>query len=358
MSRAGRIRRAGTSRWGPRDRTDAARTGAVLSLVAAVMTALFSVLTPTMSGALDRGLSYAIPVALMLMALCTYRFAERLPEEWWVLAVLAGIVGIVVLDIATNDSSAAGQVILCYPVLFAASQLRPLAAYLTAGVATVAEAVIVWSLASFGWAETDFAYVVVTLVAMTLLLVRAGRRQDELVGRLRGQAGVDPLTGLVTRRVIDEATERALSINGVATPTALILLDVDHFKTSNDTYGHPVGDDALVHVAAVLSAHTRPDAVIGRIGGDELAVLLAGCTDEVAVQRAEQCREAVAKVPFVLPDGSSLALSVSAGVACSPQHAGGTRELHQAADRALYAAKRAGRDRVRLASSDLPSLDP
>jgi diguanylate cyclase (GGDEF)-like protein len=112
-----------------------------------------------------------------------------------------------------------------------------------------------------------------------------------------------------------------------------------------------VGDDALVHLAGLIRDHVRAgDAVLSRLGGDELAVLLPGCPAEVAAQRAEELLTAVRATPMTLPDGALLALSVSVGVAHAPQHASGTRALYAAADAALYRAKSGGRDRVELAA--------
>ena len=130
-----------------------------------------------------------------------------------------------------------------------------------------------------------------------------------------------------------------------------MLVDVDTFKSINDRHGHPVGDDALVHLAGVLRRHVRSqDAVLGRLGGDELAVLLPGCSPATAAERAEQLVTAVRATPLQLADGTLLGLSVSGGIVHAPQHATDLRTLHAAADGALYEAKRAGRDRAVLAS--------
>ena len=149
----------------------------------------------------------------------------------------------------------------------------------------------------------------------------------------------------MNRRSFDEAME---SVVRRSTPagTAMMLIDVDRFKMINDAHGHPAGDAALVHVAEVLREHVRAeDAVLARLGGDELAVLLSRCSTRAGASRAEDLLRAVAASPLLLDDGTSVPLSVSIGVAHS---AGATsaEELYTAADDALYQAKRAGRGRV------------
>jgi diguanylate cyclase (GGDEF)-like protein len=132
--------------------------------------------------------------------------------------------------------------------------------------------------------------------------------------------------------------------------TALVLIDIDAFKAINDSHGHPVGDDVLVHLSTVLRTQVRAeDAVLFRLGGDELAVVLPGCSRDVAVRRAEDLHAAVRSTPLPLADGGVLALSISVGVAHVPQQSTDRRGLYTSADAALYDAKRAGRDRVATA---------
>ena len=129
-----------------------------------------------------------------------------------------------------------------------------------------------------------------------------------------------------------------------------MLIDVDAFKTINDAHGHPVGDAALVHLAGVLREQVRAaDAVLSRLGGDELAVLLPDCTARSAARRAEELLTAVRATPLALADGTLLALSISVGVAHVPERSGDLQTLYHAADAALYDAKRSGRGRVAVA---------
>jgi diguanylate cyclase (GGDEF)-like protein len=256
-----------------------------------------------------------------------------------------GAAAVLFIDLGTNDSSAGAQVVFCLPVLYAASQLRLVGALLAAGSAIACDAVLVWKIGP-DTALLDLVDLSLVVILMTVLLAVAGRRQDRLVAMLERQASIDPLTGLVTRRVLNEALSQALTSSYDDTGTALLLVDVDHFKAINDTYGHPVGDDALVHVATLLSRQARPDAVISRLGGDELAMLLPGCSDEVARERAEDFLETVRTTPLTLENGALLPISISVGIAHAP--AGNAREgdLYAQADASLYQAKRSGRGRV------------
>ena len=144
----------------------------------------------------------------------------------------------------------------------------------------------------------NVAYVGATCVTMAAVLVRARSRQEALVVELQHVAAVDPLTGLVTRRVLDQAAASALAGAARNEGTALVLIDVDHFKRINDIYGHPVGDATLVHLARVLTSAIRPDGLICRMGGDEIAVLLPGCSHQAAVRRARELLDALKGRPF------------------------------------------------------------
>ena len=245
----------------------------------------------------------------------------------------------------------AGVSLMGLPAVFAASQLRrPLAIALTGltclSAVTVLALVAPWT--AFRTVDAVMVCGSLTLLCgATLHYVEDTRR---LLDRLERLAAVDGLTGLVTRRVLDDALATALTSAGAQTGTALVLVDVDSFKTVNDRYGHPVGDAALQHVGAVLTAAVRStDAVVSRLGGDELAVLLPGCATDVARARAQDLVLAVRAAPLLLADGSPLPITVSVGVAHAPTHAPDVRALYAAADGALYAAKRGGRDRSEVA---------
>jgi diguanylate cyclase (GGDEF)-like protein len=332
----------------PRNRDEAKRTAATLFMVAAGVTLLFALIVPPPGGPAARVVTLLVPVVLIILSvlLLKLRTSERRLLALWAPAPILGILAIAGMDLATSDASAAGQVFLCYPVIYAASQLKAPAAVAAALAAVAADATVVFTLEPLTPALTDLCYVSAALLAMTALLIRAGQRQDLLVAELRRQAAIDPLTGLVTRRVLDDAVRSALTSADGGGGTALVMLDVDRFKLVNDQHGHPVGDAALVHIASVLAANTRPETVICRFGGDEIVFLLPGCSQAVALTRAEHLVRVIRENPMPLPNGDLLSLTVSVGVAHALHHSENMRELYAEADAALYNAKHAGRDRV------------
>ncbi|MCO5129625.1 MAG: GGDEF domain-containing protein [Xanthobacteraceae bacterium] len=167
-------------------------------------------------------------------------------------------------------------------------------------------------------------------------------------------ASIDPLTGVLNRRGFAEATARAIAREaGAGRPVTVMILDIDHFKSINDRFGHAAGDEVLRRFAGVIAQTLRVTDLCGRIGGEEFAVLLS-CATEEAMSAAERVRQAFASSGIVIA-GTPVETTVSIGVACSPVGAE-LDVLLAAADAALYQAKRAGRNRVRSAS-DAPEQD-
>lgn len=169
--------------------------------------------------------------------------------------------------------------------------------------------------------------------------------------QLREQAIRDALTGLFNRRYLEETMERELSqAQRNRQPLAVIMIDIDHFKSINDTYGHSCGDAVLRLLANLLLQKSRVGDVVCRYGGEEFVVILSATTLEIAAQRAEQWLAdfAGSRLSF---DGAESHCTMSAGVSVFPQHGTSEEELLGAADRALYAAKANGRNRVELATS-------
>ena len=162
------------------------------------------------------------------------------------------------------------------------------------------------------------------------------------------RAATDALTALPNKRMVTENLMRMLAqASRTLTPLCLLMLDLDHFKDVNDRFGHPVGDQALASVGAVLRSVLRDGDFAGRNGGEEFAVLLPDTDLAGAKVTAEKIRAAVAEIK--LP-GLDLVLTISIGIAAFPEHALSTERLERLADSALYVAKRSGRNRFEVAT--------
>lgn len=174
-------------------------------------------------------------------------------------------------------------------------------------------------------------------------------------------AVTDSLTGIANRRYFDQELARELQRAGrFRRSTALIMLDLDDFKNYNDRFGHPMGDELLRAIAVLLSQSVRSIDTTARYGGEEFVLILPECDSSAACATAERLRELVAKLPLVpgLPASNVQPerVTISLGVALAPVPAGTPASLVQAADDALYAAKRAGKNRVVLFHG--PTMEP
>jgi len=177
------------------------------------------------------------------------------------------------------------------------------------------------------------------------------REQIATIDRLRAdlaeQALRDALTGLHNRRHLMNALAAAEREH--TGPLSVALVDVDHFKQINDRYGHAAGDRVLVAVGQLLASGAGPSDVLVRYGGEEFVLLLPGVTGDAAHQRVDGLRRRVGAAPLEIA-GRTVAVSFSAGIASGVDPVDGDALL-EAADHALYAAKRNGRDRVEIATS-------
>ncbi|HEV8253757.1 MAG TPA: sensor domain-containing diguanylate cyclase [Vicinamibacteria bacterium] len=172
-----------------------------------------------------------------------------------------------------------------------------------------------------------------------------------LLERIKELAVRDGLTGLYNRRAFSDLLGQAIAREERQSGRfALLLLDLDHFKKLNDTFGHPAGDAALRCAAQVLDRLVRKGDQSARYGGEEFAVILPGADEAGALKLAERVREALEKEQPVF-EGARLAVTASLGAAVWPQDGADGEALLAAADRALYAAKEAGRNRTVAASS-------
>jgi diguanylate cyclase (GGDEF)-like protein len=171
-----------------------------------------------------------------------------------------------------------------------------------------------------------------------------GNYHEELQRLMR----FDPLTGVYNKRHFEEVLRVAIyATRTQAKPLGLIVFDLDHFKRINDTHGHIAGDGVLTELASVVKANLYQDAVFGRVGGEEFAVLWEGATVEQMKALAERLRDATEAHTFRF-EGHKLVVTISVGVAERTIGSEETAEqLYRRADEQLYAAKAAGRNRVR-----------
>jgi diguanylate cyclase (GGDEF)-like protein len=165
---------------------------------------------------------------------------------------------------------------------------------------------------------------------------------------LGNRATHDEVTGLLNRRemerILGEEWQRALRFGRIF---SISLVDLDHFKLVNDTHGHPVGDAVLRHVSSLLSGQVRSVDRVARYGGEEFAIIQIETDHAGAMNATERLRALLEDMPCVLTERQlTITVTLSAGVASYPEHGKTIEELVEAADRALYEAKRLGRNRI------------
>src|SRR5919106_6817969 len=175
-------------------------------------------------------------------------------------------------------------------------------------------------------------------------------RNAWLLEQIQLVAATDPLTGIANRRTLESVLDLEIARSRrTSVSLALVMLDIDHFKSFNDSQGHQAGDVALRNVAAAIADASREFDTVSRYGGEEFAVVLPLCSRDEAAQVAERLRQAASSVRAVIP------VTASAGVAVFPFDGTDADGLVRAADNALYAAKRAGRNRLAVAGEEMPS---
>jgi diguanylate cyclase (GGDEF)-like protein len=182
---------------------------------------------------------------------------------------------------------------------------------------------------------------------MLVATMRAERENDH-------RARHDALTGLSNRVGLADAVRARIEAAGPSEPAlALLFLDLDGFKTVNDTYGHAAGDRLLKMVGERLNRSLHPTDIAARVGGDEFVVLTGSLGSDRAIEFGQQLVAAVSN-SYELDDGSSAQIGVSVGIAMAPEHGTELNDLFAAADAALYAAKMNGKSRCCMAS---PMID-
>lgn len=164
---------------------------------------------------------------------------------------------------------------------------------------------------------------------------------------MKKQSATDYLTGLNNVRqfhsAFDDSVEKAIKHDE---HLSFLMIDIDNFKTINDTYGHEAGDEVLRQAGALFSSCSRSFDILARIGGDEFSLLLLNCSNQQAKEISERIRTSIEKYEFNLPGGKTLHFTVSIGISTFPETTNYPEHLFKQADKALYIAKHAGRNKV------------
>jgi diguanylate cyclase (GGDEF)-like protein len=275
------------------------------------------------------------------------------------IGALVGVVGLTCVTLVAF-SSAVDRPYLAFPGLIGAALLlrQPGATAATLVVSGVAVALTVEQIGPFVTASTidslwtlDIFLAVAALTTMLLAAVvserdRAGLEARILAQQLRHLADTDPLTGLRNRRSFDSELERQVAqVARYGPGGALLVLDLDHLKQVNDTQGHRAGDEIITSVTDVLRRRLRDTDIISRLGGDEFGVILPRATQAEAGQVADALVEAVRGHVPVSPGKHARRMTVSVGVAMFDTPGLSGKDMLLRADRAMYHAKQAGRDR-------------
>ena len=191
-------------------------------------------------------------------------------------------------------------------------------------------------------------------LGIVFIIMTTERLQDDL----RRVATYDALTGILNRRAfLDQAEREVARSHRSGAPYALLIMDIDHFKRINDTYGHQAGDAVLKAIAAAIQATLRPTDLFGRYGGEEFCILLPDTGLDAAQAVAERVRSIIARAE-VVHCGRTITTSVSIGVAESSPAAQGFDSAVADADLALYRAKDCGRNRVAVHRPDVAAAEP
>ncbi|BBH71041.1 hypothetical protein ACTI_77260 [Actinoplanes sp. OR16] len=328
-----------------RDQHGAARSVAYLMLAAAVYNLIASVITKLSEPLVELIAGAAAALGFLAIGVICLRRPQALPRLFWPAVPLLSAVTITGLNYATRDTTLGSQLFYLWPLLYSASFLGRWLTVATVALISAGHGAVAFSFSpDLRHAAADW-FAITVAMAMTAFVVAGLReRNTRLLEVLEVQASSDALTGLANRRAFDEELTRTVAAaTAGGDPVALISVDVDHFKSINDTWGHAAGDHALRAVADALRDGGHH---VARLGGDEFAVLLRGGPD-AAVRYADQARarvEATAGLPCGPP-------KLSIGIAVLPDHAHTAEELQRVADAALYQAKERGRGQSAVAVS-------
>jgi len=200
-----------------------------------------------------------------------------------------------------------------------------------------------------GWEEGHQRLAVTVADQLGLAIANLKLRET-----LRNQSIRDALTGLFNRRYMEETLERELArAERGRRPLTVIMLDLDHFKQFNDTYGHEAGDMLLREAGRIMRTIIRRSDLACRYGGEEFVLILPDAPLEIGLTCLERLRTGVRELAVPIRGQTASAITLSAGIATYPEHGVDSGSLLQASDRALYRAKHEGRDRICIAAAPL-----
>jgi diguanylate cyclase (GGDEF)-like protein len=328
-----------------RDQHGAARAVAYLMLVGGPYNIVTGVLMKLGSPLAELVALTVTSCALVAVGIVCWRRPTSLPHLFWLLVPFLSTGVVTGLNLATEDATTAAQLFYLWPLLYAATFLSRRIAYLTVAAISAGHAPVVFAFSPMSEALSDWIAMTVAMTMTAWVVINLNHRNDRLRAVLQEQAATDGLTGAANRRAFDLALHQAVHSAGPDQPAALVLIDVDHFKQINDTWGHAAGDHALRAVAdALRSAAAGTEHLVARLGGDEFAVLLR-CDPRGAFRYAERARTMLNATDGL--QGGPPQLSIGIGIA--PDHATGPEELQRVADAALYRAKDGGRGRTAVA---------
>lgn len=280
--------------------------------------------------------------AIGVVAILLVNF-DRLPLWTFQLTLSAGTALISFVIYLSGDPTSAYTMFYVWIALYAFYFFRMVEAAIQVAFVALAYGAVLHYKEAIAAPTARWLITVGTVLVAGVLIALLKRRVEVLVARLSDTARTDPLTGLLNRRGFDESfeleLERARRASG---RLSVILLDLDHFKVVNDRFGHVSGDEALERLGAVLVTTKRQIDTAARVGGEEFALLLPGADAPGAFSLCERMRTRVAET-F---SSERFPLTVSLGVASFALDGTTASELLAAADRALYEAKRLGRNRT------------
>ena len=315
---------------------------------------LLTLALPGADGRESLALAFVAVTALGIATLLVAGF-DRLP--WWFLVItpsLGTVLVVLVICFGGPEASAAYAMYLAWAVIAAAGYLSRATTAVHGAIAVAGYWVALEIVGPSGIPMAlPLAMAAGTAAVAAFVMAGLAGQLRTVVSALEDAARTDPLTGLRNRRALREEFNRELArADRTRRPLALVVLDIDHFKLYNDAYGHLAGDEALQRVATILEEITRSIEIAARIGGEEFAIIAPDADEAGGSALAERLRLAVAS-EFATTKPS---LTVSCGIAIHRPGITKSRrdDLFGAADRALYAAKAAGRNRVEVADPRPP----